>query len=310
MRGSHRDVKSPVKLGIGDDCALFYMSEDRVGLITTDTLIEDTHFRLKWTDLFSLGRKSLNVNLSDVAAMGGLPLFYTLSLGLPSSLLSEEVEAFYAGLDDAATAFGVQLVGGDTCNSPLLMISITLVGESVKDTLVLRKGAKPGDLLAISGVPGLSAVGLEALERGISHKEAREAIAAHLDPSPKVELGRLLADRGVATAMIDTSDGLAWDCQKIAQESGVAVVLERKSIPLPIVPQDFAHDPLFYALHGGEDYQLLFTLSPLRMPVLAQICNRLNERITIIGRVEEGEGVFIEEEDSRVPLEPEGFKHF
>ncbi len=310
MRNSHAKVASPVELGIGDDCALFSILQDKVGLITTDTMVEGTHFRLRWTDFFSLGRKCLNVNISDIAAMGGDPLFYTLSLGLPKSLFTEEIEAFYAGLDSAAQAFGIQLVGGDTCHARELSVSITLVGAAFKDAVVLRKGARPGDLLAISGVPGLSAVGLEALERGMEPREANRAIKAHLDPEPKVELGRNLAQNGIATSMIDTSDGLAWDCEKIATESGVALVIEEESLPLPIVPSGFQHPPLHYAIHGGEDYQLLFTLSPLRVPLLAQVESSLNEMITIIGRVEEGEGVFVENREGRRPLRPEGFRHF
>ena len=310
VRGNHSTVSSPVQLGIGDDCAVFSLPDEKMGLITTDTLVEDTHFRLKWTDFFSLGRKCLNVNISDIAAMGGVPLFYTLSLGLPRSLLAEEIGAFYAGLDDAAKAFGVQLVGGDTCYSRQMTVTITLVGSTSRGSVVLRRGAKPGDLVALSGVPGLSAVGLEALEKGIEPRRADRAIKAHLDPVPKVALGRALAESGIASAMIDTSDGLAWDCEKIATESGVALVLEEDSIPLPMVPEGFSHDPLFYALHGGEDYQLLFTLSPLRISQLAQVENQLKEMITIIGRVEEGEGVFVESEAGRRPLKPEGFKHF
>ncbi len=310
VRDTHSGVSSPVGIGIGDDCALFSLPSQGGGLITTDMLVEGTHFRLKWTDLFSLGRKSLNVNLSDIAAMGGVPLFYTLSLGLPPSLFTEEIDALYAGLDSAAQAFGVQLVGGDTCISRELTVSITLVGRALNSP-VLRSGARPGDLVAISGVPGLSAVGLEALERGMDFRVADRAIRAHLDPTPKVELGRALAEEGIATAMIDTSDGLAWDCGKIAQESGVAILLEENTIPLPQVPQGLAHEPLFYALHGGEDYQLLFTLSPLKVPRLAGIQERLREMITIIGRVEEGEGLFVEDGGGeRRPLNPEGFKHF
>ena len=310
MRERHSGAELPVHLGIGDDCAVFSQPPGTRGLITTDTLVEETHFHLKWTDLFSLGRKSLNVNISDIAAMGGLPLFYTLALGLPRSLLSEEVEAFYAGLDSAASRFGVQLVGGDTCSSRLMGITFTLVGSAREGELLLRSGARPGDLLAVSGVPGLSAVGLEILERGLSPGAAPEAVRAHLDPVPKVELGRALARLNIATAAIDTSDGLAWDCGKIATESGVAIVLEEASLPLPPVPKGLQHSSLFYALHGGEDYQLLFTLSPLRVPHLAVVEKELREQITIIGRVEDGEGVFVEGSQGRRPLNPEGFRHF
>ncbi len=310
VRERHSSAALPVHMGIGDDCAVFSQPPGTVGLITTDTLVEETHFRLKWTDLFTLGRKSLNVNVSDIAAMGGMPLFYTLALGLPRSLLPEEIEAFYAGLDSAASECGVQLVGGDTCYSRLMSITVTLVGSAGEGELLLRRGARPGDLLAVSGVPGLSAVGLEILEQGLSPGDAPAAVRAHLDPLPRVELGRALARLKIATAAIDTSDGLAWDCEKIAVESGVAIVLEEESLPLPPVPKGLQHSPLFYALHGGEDYQLLFTLSPLRVPHLSVVEKELGEQITIIGRVEEGEGVFVDGREGRRRLRPEGFRHF
>ena len=252
---------SGVALGIGDDAAAVIPTTGVQTLVTTDMLVEGVHFEVEFTGAFELGCKSLAVNLSDIAAMGGIPRFALLSLAIPPDLPLDFLDAFIAGFTSLAEQHGVTLIGGDTCSSRSgFVISVTLMGEQQSDRIVRRSGAKPGDRVYITGNVGDSALGLELLRGG---KRSGGAITRHVDPLPRNEAGMILAEQGLATAMIDVSDGLAADLGHILKQSGcgATVFLDR----LPLSPEYRQHmagmtvDPFALALSGGEDYELLFT---------------------------------------------------
>ena len=217
--------------GIGDDCAVTTLPAGEVLLNTTDLLIEGGHFRRDWSDLFLLGRKSVSVNVSDIAAMGGTPRHLTLGLGIPPDLPVEELERFVAGFLDAAAGYRTVLIGGDTCRSPgPLFVSVTVEGSAPPAEVVRRSGARPGDDLYVSGTLGDSALALRLLSAGDAPPP--ELARRHHDPQARTALGRELAAAGLATAMIDVSDGLCADLGHILAASGVGARVEVGALPL------------------------------------------------------------------------------
>ena len=258
-----------VILGIGDDCAAIEIPGPDYLLWTVDTLVEGVHFDLAYTSLAQLGWKSLAVNLSDIAAMGGDPVAALLSLGWPPDRDRRGALAFAAGLAQAAREYGVAVIGGDTVASPQgLVITVTLTGRVPATQMLRRAGARPGDLIFVTGPLGEAAAGLEILRQGLTLPPDLNAALteAQLRPRPQLRAGRLLAQEGLATALIDTSDGIATDLYHICQASGVGARLPAAGVPVsPRVTAAAPHlgrDPLDLALYGGEDYLLLFTAPP------------------------------------------------
>jgi thiamine-monophosphate kinase len=301
-----------VLLGIGDDTAATVPQPGTVTLSTSDMLVEGVHFDLAYSDPRSLGRKSLAVNLSDIAAMGGVPRTFLLSLAIPPTLTVEFVDAFTTGLLEQAARFDVILVGGDTCAAHAgLVISITLLGEQSPERIVRRQGARPGDLVCVTGTLGDAAVGLAQLRQGV---RSGAAAARHLDPEPRVAAGIALAAAGLPTAMIDVSDGLAADLGHILQQSGVGARLELASLPLsPAYRQAMAgHEaPLLPALTGGEDYELLFTVPPDRLHELTELAGRLGVACTVMGVITATPGLsLITPDGSDYRLPTAGYDHF
>ena len=238
-------------------------------LWTVDTLVEGVHFDLAYTSLSQLGWKSLTVNLSDIAAMGGDPGPALLSLGWPPDRDRRGALAFAAGLAQAAREYGVAVIGGDTVASPGgLIVTVTLTGRVPADQMLRRAGAQVGDLIFVTGPLGEAAAGLEILRRGLDlPPDLKEALTeAQLRPRPQLRAGRLLAQEGLATALIDTSDGIATDLYHICRASGVGARIPAAAVPVsPRVTAAAPHlgrDPLDLALTGGEDYLLLFTATP------------------------------------------------
>jgi len=260
-----------VRIGIGDDCAVLEPGAGRLVLATTDLLIEDVHFRRRYATAADVGWKSLAVNLSDIASMGGRPRWALVALACPEGVTVEEAEAFWAGLLELARAHDVAVVGGDTSTSPRgWIVNVTLLGEAVPAS-VLRSTAKPGDVVAVTGTLGRAAAGLAVLERGaappgVAPAALDEVKAAHLRPRPRVREGQWLAAAGGVTAMIDLSDGLATDLGHIAEESRVGTRIELPRLPLGAAVRAVAAavggDPLAWATGGGEDYELLVTCHP------------------------------------------------
>ncbi|TXB62159.1 thiamine-phosphate kinase [Phaeodactylibacter luteus] len=264
--------------GVGDDAAVI----DNRGLqtvVSTDMLVEGIHFDLGYTPLRHLGYKSVIVNLSDIYAMNAQPRQITVSVALSNRFSVEAMEEIYAGIHKACEIYGVDLVGGDTTSSPRgLVISVTAIGQAKKEQLVYRSGARPGDLLCITGNLGAAYMGLQILEREkqiyLSDPNIQPNLEGHdylierqLKPEARRDMIEAFAKAGLLpTAMIDISDGLASELHHICQQSGVGVLLEESGVPIHQDAQfqaiDFNLDPITVALSGGEDYELLFTIDP------------------------------------------------
>ena len=304
-------------LGIGDDCAVYKTAQDRVSLVTTDTMVEGVHFDLSWHPPLELGRKAASVNISDIAAMGGLPRFALLSLALATTFESQWLDAFMSGFLAVLAEHGVVLIGGDTVQSGHeSVLSVTVIGEMAEAELLARKGARVGDVVLVSGFLGEAAAGLALCRMGLAHApDWQTLVAAHLNPAPLVALGRVLAESGLVHAMQDLSDGLATDLAHICAESGVGAVVTADKIPLsPVLHQaakTCGQSPLDWALAGGEDYQLLFTAGEQQVAALSSMVREKTGReLFAVGRIVEGQGVFLEEAGQRREISYRGYEHF
>lgn len=254
-----------VRLGIGDDAA--WVDHPRgSSLITADLLIEGIHFDLKWTTLFDLGYKSLAVNLSDIAAMGGVPAYVMLSLGIPANFDSKKIDQLYRGIGSLAKQHGVTIIGGDTNIAESLLISVCVIGHPPAQP-IRRAGARVGDDFYVTGTLGDSALGLALLRerRRATSRAVKQLIARHHRPTPRLTAGALLAKRKIASAMIDISDGLIQDLGHICRASGVGATVEQDKLPLSPAYRALAgKNGMNHALSGGEDYELLFS-APARL---------------------------------------------
>lgn len=317
-------------LGIGDDAAILRQQSGRETLITVDLLVEDVDFRLDYAVPRWLGHKALAVSLSDIAAMGGVPRFSLLTLGIPPSLSGDEAtafrEEFLAGYLEIAGEHGVTLIGGDMSSMPERLIADSIViGECRAGGAVTRSGARAGDVLWVTGEIGASAAGLRLLLDGQRVKRGKEAdddglqaaLRAHLRPTPRVALGRALGESGIATSMIDISDGLTQDLSHLCEESRVAAIVEREALPvsrcLALVGAD-DEERLRLAIGGGEDFELLFTASPDATADIQSISDSLNVPITRIGKIVERNGstpaLLLRDGGRLLPLTPRGYDHF
>ena len=253
--------------GIGDDAAVLTPTPGLSLLATTDALIEEVHFSFRFSPPDAVGYRAMVANLSDIAAMGGIPRAALVCLGLSAGVDVEVVDGLYEGLGRAAACAATVIVGGDTVRSPGgVMLAITVLGEVEPDRCVSRAGARPGDRLWVSGPLGGSAAGLAWLRRHGPRAEApqvvREAVACHEAPAARLALGRALALDGIARAMLDVSDGLGGDARRMAEESGVGARIEAARVPVHAgaleVARRIGGDALGWAIGGGEDYELLF----------------------------------------------------
>lgn len=307
------NLRDGVRLGIGDDAAVTEPASGTVTLTSTDMLVEGVHFDLSYSDPYSLGRKSLAVNLSDIAAMGGRPRFVLLALAIPPTLSVEFLDIFTAGFLSLAEEYGVSLIGGDTCSSRAgLVISVTVMGEQEPSKVLTRAGARPGDLVCVSGSVGDAAMGLELLRRG---EIEGWCIRRHLEPTPRLREGERLAEAGLPSAMIDVSDGILADLGHITGQSGCGAGIELGRLPLSQAYREavdrLSLEPFALALTGGEDYELLFTLAKDRWPLVRELFGLAGTEVTIIGEIHPKPGITVTGPDGR-PWEPgpAGFDHF
>jgi len=295
-------------MGIGDDAAVVRIPGNL--LITKDLLVENVDFRRDLHPPRLLGRKSINVSLSDIAAMGGRPLHAVLGLALPGDLDEAWLSAFLAGFRDASRDACVALVGGDISRARQIVISVTVTGEA--KTFVGRGGARPGDWIFVSGTLGDAAQGLQLLEKGFRPGKDRAAgrlLKAFLDPEPRLELGAFLARRKLASALIDVSDGLSVDLAHICEESGVGASVELGRIPVSKELRRSSKRPLDLALNGGEDFELLFMVRPRNVPRLRRVAKRF--KITAIGRITAGRKILaVDSAGKKKPLQVRGYEHF
>ena len=303
-------ASSSVPLGIGDDAAALRPTPGTLTLITSDMLLEGVHFDLSFCDPQSLGRKSLSVNLSDLAAMGAHPRQFLLSIALPAQVTLEFVDGFIAGILEQAERFGVTLVGGDTCASKGgVAISITALGEQRPERVVKRSGAAAGDSIYLSGTVGDAAAGLRDLRCGI-----REGflVSRQLDPQPRVAAGVALAEGQLASAMIDVSDGVLGDLTHICELSGVGARVEIAALPLSEPYLESAGEDRFaLALSGGEDYELLFCVPPGKGAEVEALFATLALPVSRIGEIVKGSGVELVDPDGGVYTPGRrGFDHF
>ena len=299
-----------VPLGIGDDAAALLSTPNTLTLITSDMLLEGVHFDLGFCDARSLGRKSLSVNLSDLAAMGARPRHFLLSIALPATVTLDFIDAFMAGIMEQAERFGVTLVGGDTCASRGgVAISITALGEQRPELVVKRSGAAVGDLIYVTGTVGDAAAGLGALRAGVRDGYLVER---QLDPQPRVAAGVALAEAGLASAMIDVSDGLLGDLTHICEKSGVGARLELAGLPLSDEYRAACGgDPYTLALSGGEDYELLFCAPKGKRVEVEALLERMGVKVSPIGEITAGNSVEVVAADGRgYAPSLRGFDHF
>ena len=308
IRGEFAAKARGLVLGIGDDAAVV-RGAARLSLLTTDLLIEGVHFSASLNPPRYLGRKSLNVNLSDIAAMGGRPKFALLGLALRKGIDEAWVRDFFKGLKSAAEEAGVSLIGGDISAASMVVVSMSILGEA--KVFIPRSGARPDDMIFVSGTLGDAAAGLRLLRKGFRLGQDRSAdflLRAFLDPLPQLALGRALSRLKAASAMIDMSDGLSVDLLHLCEESGTGAEIDRDRLPLSSALCRFEKRPELLALHGGEDYQLLFTVSPDNAGKIARLGRRF--RIRQIGRMTRGKAVQVVDQSGRKrPLEAKGYEH-
>jgi len=313
------NTTASVVVGIGDDAAVLNPTPCSLQLVTTDMLVEKVHFDLGTTSAWQLGYKAIGVNLSDIAAMGGVPRHVVISIAVPGQLSVDFVVSLYDGMKEICREFGVNIVGGDTVSSPHgLVINVTVLGEVEAAKLQRRSGASVGQLVVVTGTLGDSGCGLDLLMQGDWQKYgfASSLITRHLVPKPQVLQGQRIAAFG-SMSMNDISDGLASEVNEIAEASNVGMRIYSSQIPLS--PELKAAAPLFgksavdYALYGGEDYQLVFTIEPEGFKVLAQAGQaEIGACLTVIGEVtDQSQGILLVAEDGSISaLEAKGYNHF
>ena len=300
-------------LGIGDDAAAWH-GDDSIQLATVDSLRQGVHFTLETTPWADLGWKALAVNLSDIAAMGGLPRYALVALALPGSTEVEDVAALYQGMIELAKEFGVAIIGGDTDSAPLVDITTTIIGStsSRQGHLLTRSAAKPAEKVAVTGYFGAAAAGLEMLGKHLQFDaEATASLKkAFLRPYPRVAEGQIVVAHGVRAA-IDISDGLISDLKHICQASRVGARIEINRVPVhPAVRANFGDRAMELALSGGEDYELLFTASAGSIDKLKEA---VSCPITVIGEItanKAGEITLIDGKEKTVSLPKTGWEHF
>lgn len=316
-------ITDEVPVGIGDDAAVIRTTAGRDLIACCDLMVEGVHFRREWVPPRLLGRKALAVNLSDVAAMGGIPKFAMISIAVPPGFGSDSIDELFKGLFELASASGVSIIGGDTSSSrDSLFIDVSVIGECESGRAVTRRGARIGDKIYVSGSLGASSLGLSLLDDGFRLDDSKDssdairlrAVLKHLAPEPQLKLGRALGEAGLATAMIDISDGLSSDMWHIIDESGCGAIIHASAIPiaqcvLSLASEAKGIDALRLALHGGEEYELLFTARPEDQQRIAELSTVSGVEITAVGQIVEGGGLQLEREGALEPVQPAGYEH-
>jgi thiamine-monophosphate kinase len=300
-----------VLVGIGDDAAA-WQSDSNIQLATTDTLVQGIHFELDVIDWEELGWKALAVNLSDIAAMGGIPKYALLSLVLPGELEVEDISKFINSMMNLANEFGVAIVGGNVTTALNVVITVTIIGCSESEVILKRSTASPGEQIAVTGYLGLSAAGLEMFKgKLILDPEINNVLRrAHFKPIPRVNEGQTLIKQGVKTA-IDISDGLIADLDHICELSKVKARINMEQVPVhPVVTANFTNYQEL-ALSGGEDYELLFTADKT---IVSRVKQALSCPVTVIGEILEEKlptrVTIVDGKGNIIPYKKGGWEHF
>jgi len=296
-------------IGIGDDAAA-WQGDASIQLASVDSFIEGVHFTPQTTPWPEVGWKALAANISDIAAMGGIPRYALVSLALPADSEVDDITALYTGMLKIAKRYGVSLIGGDISRAPLVAISITILGSSPTQNLLTRFDAKVGEMVAVTGNLGAAAGGLEIVKqkRDIDAEAEGQLRNAFLHPTPRVAEGLLLVEQGVKTA-IDISDGLVADLNQICKASRVGARLEVERVPVaPAVKAAFGEKAVELALSGGEDYELLFTAGG---DIMARLKKAASVPITVIGEITDGKGVsLVDKQGNPFKIAKPGWEHF
>ena len=304
-------------VGIGDDAAVLEPARGALDVVTTDALIEGIHLNLAFTEPADVGYKALAVNLSDLAAMGSAPRAAVFSLGLADTLAVTTVDRLLDGFLECAARYRVALVGGNITRSPgPLIVGVTAIGAVKRRKVLTRSGARPGDEIHVSGLIGTAAAGLGALRSATpDDRETADACAPrYLRPEPRMRLGLLLGRTRAATACIDLSDGLAAAVRQLAEASGLGARIDASALPIDATAQNWFQrrgvDPVLATLTGGEDYELLFTVSKKQRGRLRAAARRIDGlSLTRIGVITAEPDVRLRRSDVDEPL-PAGFEHF
>ena len=305
--------------GIGDDCAIFTGSGTYNWLVTTDMLVEGVHFDRSWHPPDLLGRKSIAVNLSDIAAMGGTPLYVLASVALPPQIDKDWMDQWSMGASAIMEEFGCTLIGGDTVKGPVLTINIFILGSATREATILRRTAGMGENIYVSGSLGFAAAGLEicrqpAFFESFTKDELEPFIMQHLNPSPRVKLGQTLAASGMVSAMQDISDGVATDLAHICSQSGVGGEVRADLLPgtdaLEKVCRKLHRTVEDLQLSGGEDYELLFTVKKGKdEALLALLQDSGIEKVCRVGRTVPGESVRLVSAEGSLDIGFMGYQH-
>jgi thiamine-monophosphate kinase len=293
--------------GIGDDCAVIDLNAGP-HVFTQDALVEHVHFEFSFVDPYSLGKKALYVNISDVLSMGALPLYFLVTLAIPRTIEYRTIDAFYRGLSRAAREFHAGLIGGDvTATTGPLVIDISMIGRLEAKRYLGRNGARKGDLIGVTGLLGESAYGLKLLKECRKGRGDGPFLERYRRPRPPLAEWQELVKRDIPNSMMDVSDGLLMDLERMMQESGRRARIDVEHVP---VPRRLRQAGLTYlALSGGEDYQLLFTFSPEKEGLIGKLRSQ-GYGFSVIGEVGAGSGV--EVFDQGMPVKPpvKGYDHF
>jgi thiamine-monophosphate kinase len=312
-----RAASSRLKMGIGDDAAVLSPAGRTEWVLSCDTFLEDVHFRAKTHPPDSVGYKALSRASSDLAAMGARPRYFLLTLALPATRTGRWLEAFLKGMARAACELDITIIGGDTTKSRTVFTSITVLGEISPGRALTRSGARPGDIIYVSGKLGRAQLGLELVLRGRAQdRRLRALVQPHLYPKIRVELGSWLAGQRIATSAMDLSDGLSTDLARLCTASKVGAKIYARKVPAVVIPAAAARqlgksklDPLQLALHAGEDYELLFTVSPRKAKKLHHAPGAAT--LTPIGEITRNRRLILVAPDARdKPLKSQGWEPF
>ncbi|WP_096438504.1 thiamine-phosphate kinase [Alteribacter populi] len=304
--------------GIGDDAALYDTDSGYHHIATVDTVVEDIHFSRRTMTPFHIGYKALAVNISDIAAMGGQPLYYLVSISVPQSGWSEEeLREIYEGMSELALKHHVDLIGGDTNSTrDTLVVSVTVIGRVEKGRKLLRSNAEPGDVVFVTGSIGSSAAGLDyLLKLGLEAEtddRLKSFLRAHQKPEPQVKAGRLLAQLNKRVALNDISDGIASEANEIAEASEVKIELEYEDLPFDTeLANESPDDKEQWMLFGGEDFQLIGCVGEENWTHLKETFAHEGVPLHKVGYVKEGRTeVMLKKDGTRIHLEKRGFNHF
>ncbi len=317
IRARQREYDEDVVVGIGDDCAVLRRG-NILEVLTTDCLVESTHYRPGWLSMTDIGWKSLAVNISDVAAMGAVPRHAAITLLLPDRITARDIDDLYDGIEACAGEAGVGIVGGDIVRvEGPFAVSIVLSGTCERDDLVLRSGAREGDIIVVSGTLGDAATGMEYLkaDRRPESPPAEYSVARFKRPMPRYRESRVIVDKLQPTAMIDISDGLISDLWHILEMSKAGVSLDAGAIPVGQGVLDWFggdwQEALSLAIKGGEDYELLFTVNEKFVGALGDVETDIGLKLTSVGKIaSKKRGFVLASDGAETEVERDGFDHF